>query len=162
MKALVVYDSFFGNTEQIARAIADALRTRGEVEAVRVGNVKPDQLAGLTLLVVGSPTRAFRPSPATSKFLRGIPRGSLKDVKVAAFDTRAKMEDARIPLLRMMVKLFGYAAESISGWLKRKSGHQPLAPAGFFVTGTEGPLKPGEMGRAAEWAKGLVAEARNA
>jgi flavodoxin len=157
MKALVVYDSFFGNTEQIARAIGDALRAQGEVEVVQARDVKPGQLDGLTLLVVGSPTRAFRPSRAIVGFLHGIPRGSLKDVKLAAFDTRMILNDATIPLLRVMVRLFGYAAENMSGRLRRKGGQEPVPPAGFFVTGTEGPLKPGELDRAAEWAKRLTA-----
>ena len=158
MKALVVYDSFFGNTEKIARAIGSALSAQGEVEVVRVKDVKPGQLAGLTLLIVGSPTRAFRPSPAIVGLLRGIPRGSLKGMNVAAFDTRVVMVDASIPLLRVMVKLFGYAAESISGRLRRTGGSEPIPPAGFFVTGTEGPLaKPAEPERAAEWARRLTA-----
>jgi flavodoxin len=52
MKAMVIYDSVFGNTEQIARAIGNALGSE-EVETFRVGNVKPGQLAGLKLLIVG-------------------------------------------------------------------------------------------------------------
>jgi len=64
MKALVVYDSFFGNTEKIAQTIGNALGAPADVEVLRVGNVKPEQLTGLGLLVVGSPTRAFRPTPA--------------------------------------------------------------------------------------------------
>ncbi|MBU1879976.1 MAG: nitric oxide synthase, partial [Chloroflexi bacterium] len=69
MKALVVYDSFFGNTEKIAQAIGAALEPQMDVEVRRVGDVRPDQLTGLTLLIGGSPTRGFRPSPATSKLL---------------------------------------------------------------------------------------------
>jgi flavodoxin len=40
MKALVVYDSFFGNTEKIARAVGDALATQADVQTLRVGDVK--------------------------------------------------------------------------------------------------------------------------
>jgi flavodoxin len=88
MKALVVYDSFFGNTEQIAQAIGHALGSQEDVEILRVSNVKPEQLTGLKLLIVGSPTRGFRPTPAISNLLKSIPKNGLKGVKVAAFDTR--------------------------------------------------------------------------
>lgn len=67
MKALVVYDTFFGNTEQVARAIAVGLGA----EAVKVDSFTPGQLAGLALLVVGSPTRGFRSSPKD----QGLPEG---------------------------------------------------------------------------------------
>ena len=82
MKALVVYDSFFGNTEQIARAvgaaIGNALASHAEVQTLRVGDVKAEHLAGLDLLVVGSPTRAFSASPATKAWLKSLAPNSLR------------------------------------------------------------------------------------
>jgi flavodoxin I len=39
--------------------------------------------------------------------------------------------------------------------LIKKGGSQVLAPAGFFVLNTEGPLKEGELERAAEWVKSI-------
>ena len=53
MKALIIYDSFFGNTEQIAQAIGNAFGSQKDVEILRVGNVKPEKLTGLELLIVG-------------------------------------------------------------------------------------------------------------
>lgn len=64
MKVLIVYDSVFGNTEQIAQTIGNALSSQEDVEILRVGNVKPEKLTGSELLIVGSPTRGFRPTPA--------------------------------------------------------------------------------------------------
>jgi flavodoxin len=155
MNTLVLYDSVFGNTEQIARAIASALEPCGPVTVLRVTDSFSDRLAGLDLLVVGSPTRAFRPTPATTHALSGLPRGALAGVKVAAFDTRIRVEDTKSGFLRIMVKLFGYAAQPIEATLKAKGG-TPLLPAeGFFVKDTEGPLAEGELERAKEWAKKL-------
>ena len=65
MKKLVVYDSVFGNTEQVARAIGQALK--GQVEVLAVSQVKQEHLSGLGLLLVGSPTRGFRPTPAITE-----------------------------------------------------------------------------------------------
>jgi Flavodoxins len=111
MKALVAYDSVFGNTERIALAIGGALASSGagttgrgwDVETLRVGDVKPERLNGLELLIVGSPTRAFRPTKTVTDFLNGIPSNSLKGVKVAAFDTRISTADVRSRFLKVIV-----------------------------------------------------------
>jgi flavodoxin len=159
-EALVVYDSFFGNTERIARSIGNALGRPENVGILRVVDVKPEQLAGLKLLIVGSPTRAFSPSSAIKKFLRSIPKKGLKDVKVAAFDTRMTEEeiDSAVFILRILVNIFGYAAKPISDRLKKKGGELIASPEGFFVHGTEGPLKEGELERASNWAKQIIAK----
>jgi flavodoxin len=160
MEALVVYDSFFGNTERIAQSIGNALGRPEVVGIVRVGDVKPEQMAGLKLLIVGSPTRAFSPSPKIKKFLKSIPKNGLKSVKVAAFDTRVTEEeiDSAVFILRILVNIFGYAAKPISDRLMKKGG-QPIAPPeGFFVQGMEGPLKEGEIERASSWAKQIMAK----
>lgn len=159
MKALTIYDSFFGNTEQIAQAIGNALGSQEDIEILRVGDVKPEQLTGLTLLVVGSPTRGFRPTPAISNLLKRIPRNGLSGVKVAAFDTRFSMDEieSSVFILRILVNTFGYAAKPISDRLKKKGGELIIPPEGFFVKGTEGPLRKGELERAADWAKQIMA-----
>jgi len=157
MKALVIYDSFFGNTEKIAQAIGEALSSHGKVQVLKVSNAKPEHLAGLSLLVVGSPTRAFRPSPAISSFLGGIPANGLQGIKVAAFDTGISLQDANSAILSFFVKLFGYAAKPIAAKLTKKGGALAIPPEGFFVRGSEGPLKEGELERVADWAKQIMA-----
>jgi len=98
MDILIIYDSVFGNTERIARSIghsmtAQAVSSGKEVGILRPNEVKLEHLAGLRLLVVGSPTRAFQPTAAVKKFLKEIPGNGLQGVKVAAFDTRISAED---------------------------------------------------------------------
>ncbi|MBN1359823.1 MAG: flavodoxin family protein [Sedimentisphaerales bacterium] len=158
MTALVIYDSFFGNTERIAQAIGEGLGGQDEIRVSRVDGLKPEQMANLALLVVGSPTRAFRPSPKISAFLRVLPTGSLKGVKVAAFDTRIDVADIKSRLLRLLVHRCGYAAKPIATKLARKGGEPVAAPEGFQVAGTKGPLKEGELDRATNWGKQLAAE----
>jgi flavodoxin I len=158
MKAVVVYDSAFGNTEKVARAIGQALGPPGDVETVRVKDIKPEQLTGLTLLMVGSPTQKFRPLATITRFLKGIPDNGLKGVKVAAFDTRiAESEVQKAGILAFLVKIFGYAAEPIANGLVKKGGGLVLPAEGFYVGGTEGPLLDGELARAADWAKRIAA-----
>ena len=154
MKTLIVYDSVFGNTEKIAQAISNSLGSKEKVETLRVSDVKPEQLIGLELMIVGSPTRVFKPTKAIMYFLnRRIPLNSLKGVKVAAFDTRISTTDVNSRLLNILVKLFGYAAKPIAYKLEKKGGSLIIPPEGFFVIDSEGPLKDGELERAVDWAK---------
>ena len=147
MKALVIYDSVFGNTEQIAQAIGNALGSQEDVEILRVSDVKPEQLTGLKLLIVGSPTHGGRPTPAIKDFLNKVSKPAIRGINVAAFDTRFST---------ILVRIFGYAAGRIAGSLKRNGGTLIASPEGFFVKGKEGPLKEGELERAASWAKAIV------
>ena len=157
MKALVVYDSVYGNTEQIAQAIGDGLGTGTDVQVVRVGDVKPQQLVGLDLLVVGSPTQRFTSLPSINRFLKGIPSEGLQDVKVAAFDTRATVSEIeKVRILAFFVRIFGYAAEPILSKLEKKGAEPVAAAEGFFVGGTEGPLAEGEFERATRWAQEIA------
>jgi flavodoxin I len=158
MKALIIYDSSFGNTEQIAQAIGNALASQEDVKILRVSDVEPEQLTGLKLLLVGSPTQGFRPTEAIRNFLGSIPMNGLRSVKVAAFDTRISIDDLESPILRFLARLLPlrYAAKPISSVLEEKGGELVIPPEGFLVKGTEGPLKEGELERASDWAKQIM------
>jgi flavodoxin len=150
MKILICFDSVFGNTEQVAQAMGKALGSN-TVSTVRVGDARLELLAGLDALIVGSPTRAFAPTGKTKRFMRSIPRNALKGVKVAAFDTRADVKEVNSRVLSFFAGIFGYAAPTIAKKLAKKGGNLVLAPEGFIVKGTEGPMRDGELERAAEW-----------
>ncbi len=152
MKVLIIYDSFFGNTAQIAQTIGRSLDSKNQVTVVKISDLKPEQMTGVDLLIVGSPTRAFRPTKPIVKFLKTLPKNALKGVKVAAFDTRINTDEVKSRFLHFMVRIFGYAAEPIAEQLIKKGGEQVLLPEGFFVNESEGPLKDGETERAAKWA----------
>ena len=156
MKAVVIYDSVFGNTEKIAQAIANSLGSQVAVEILQVNKVTPEQLSEFDLLVVGSPTRGFRPTEAVTSLLKQIRSMVLKEVKVAAFDTRFKVDELESAGLRFVVKTGGYAAKRIAAQLKKAGGKLIVPPEGFYVEDTEGPLKPGELERAADWAKSIL------
>ena len=153
MKALIIYDTYFGNTEQIARAIASAFEPAGLAGVVSARELQPMQLQGIDLLVVGSPTRGWNPSDAVKAFLKGLAPNSLKGMRFAAFDTRTDPESIG-GFGRFVIK-FGYAAKPIAEALKKAGGTEALPPEGFLVIEQEGPLVAGETERAAEWAKGL-------
>jgi flavodoxin I len=159
MKALVIYDSQYGNTEKIAQAIGQALGSPEQVTILKVNQVKPGQITGIDLLIVGSPTQQFRSTSAVKDLLNGIPKNGLKGVRVAAFDTRfteKKIKDTS-SVLSFFVRIYGFAAKTISDKLKEKGAELVLPPEGFYVEDMEGPLKAGELERAAEWARQILA-----
>ncbi len=160
MKAMILYESFFGNTEQVAQAMGVALGAAwgaaDDVTVRRISDVDPTALPALDLLVVGSATRAFRPSPDTSAFLARLPGRALDGMMVAAFDTRIAPEDTGSAVLKFMVKLFGWAAPKIMKKLVRAGGRAGAEPEGFYVVASEGPLREGELERAAAWVRQLA------
>ena len=157
LKAFVVYDSEFGNTEIVARAIGEVLGSEGEVEVRRVGDVQPEEFMGLDVLVVGSPTQQFNPTKATSTFLKGIPKNGLSGTRVAAFDTRLTVEEIeKTAILAIFVRIFGYAAKPIGDALKKKGGELAIPPEGFLVQGMKGPLVECELERAEAWAREII------
>jgi flavodoxin I len=141
----VVFDSVYGNTEKIARATGAAVA--GDVKVLRPGAATASELESTDLLIVGSPTQGGRPTPAIQDFVTGVSEPAIKGVNVAAFDTRFSTR---------LVKVFGYAAGRIARSLQAKGGTLVLPPEGFFVKGREGPLKEGELERAAAWAREIV------
>lgn len=153
MKTLIIYDSIYGNTKQIAKSIGDALT--GDVTVLRIGEVNPSELESIDFLIVGSPTQGFRPTKLVQTFIDNIPGHTLRGIDVAAFDTRIPASEVRTGL-RLLMKLGGYAAKRIADALRKKGGNLVVSPEGFLVKGREGPLKEGELERAANWAKAIV------
>ena len=170
MRAMVVYESMFGNTRVIADAIAKGLEPVGIVVVVPVPEAGHEMLADVDLLVVGGPTHfhgmsrtrtrkwaaatAQKPKndlvldrdaqgPGVSDWLRSLGHGH---TKVAAFDTRFKGPAV----------LRGKASRAISRKLRRHGFEVVAKPKSFFVT-LQNQLEPGEEARAQEWGKRLAA-----
>lgn len=159
MKTLIVFDSYFGNTEKVAQAIGAALAGQADVQVVKIDEADAAHLDDVQQLIVGSPTRQFRHTRAVRGFLQAMPAGALQGKQVAAFDTRIDLADIHSAVGRFFVGTFGYAAHPIAQALQKKGGKLVAAPEGFLVTGSEGPLKPGELERAAIWAGQIGAAA---
>ena len=160
MPALVVYESFWGNTAEVARAIAAGLGTGAR--ALPTGEATPEAVAGADLIVAGSPVIGFRmPTPAVRDGLRReakAPRpADLSQPAMAtwrqglaaghgvaaAFDTRVRGP-------------FGSAAPAILKGLEA-AGYRPIAkPQGFIVAGKYGPLRAGELDKARAWGAELA------
>ena len=148
-RALVVYESMFGNTRAIAEAIAEGLADRCAVRVMSVADA-PRSIDNVDVLVVGGPTHAFgmsrpgtragaRDKGATEAVDVGV-REWLADVAVVTTPALAVAFDTRIgsPLLP------GSARRPITRRLRRM-GLTVVKPASFIVTGTAGPLAAGQV-----------------
>lgn len=144
MKALVVYNSKWGNTEKIAKAIAAGIGAGTKV--ARVGDSSASEYEKYDVLVLGSPILGGRPSEAMQRYIGSISQAAAAKMKVATFDTRLAMKFA---------KIFGYAAVRMAGALKGKGSIIASKPEGFLVKGRSGPLADGEIERATQWGKEL-------
>ena len=140
MKALILYDSLHGNTEKIAQAIGETIGCRW----LRAGEWYPDEVKRFDFVMIGSPTHGGFYSKAMDGLIISLP--VLEGIYVAAFDTRTK------------INIFGYAAPKIAKKLKEQGGNLLAPPEGFFVLGTQGPLKAGEIERAVDWAKTIAGQ----
>ena len=67
MRAVVVYESMYGNTHLVADAIGAGLGTAYDVSVVPVSHAGPEVVAGAGLVVVGGPTHAHGMSRAGTR-----------------------------------------------------------------------------------------------
>jgi flavodoxin len=151
MNAFILYDSKYGNTEKIARAIGAALEVDSvvQIQSIKMDTTLPPDL---DLLIVGSPTHAHGIPPELKMFLDDLPAGALPGVAAAAFDTR----------YRMPVLLTGSAASGIAKRLRQKGAQLVRGPESFFIEHSEGSLVKGEIERATAWAHDLDGVMRKA
>jgi flavodoxin len=164
-KALVVYESMFGNTEAVARAVGEGLDAEMYVDVREVSEAEASALEGVDLVVAGGPTHAFSMSrPATrldavkqgasaertTTGLREWIGGLATETKplVATFDTRVD-KVRRLP---------GSAARKALR-VARAHGYPTVDSESFYVTDTAGPLMDGELERARAWGRRLADEA---
>ena len=89
MKAIVVYDSRYGNTEKISMDLANGLRQNGiEVTCARTTETKPEELRNFDLVAIGGPTEWHSASSKTKEFLAKLKQVDLKGKFGFAFDTK--------------------------------------------------------------------------
>lgn len=157
MKAIVIYESLWGNTAAVAGAIAEGLGPGAR--ALSTSEATPEAVSGADLIVAGAPVHAFSlpsergrasikrdqdpppdlSSPTLRTWLESLPPGRGRS---AAFDTKFRLSP-------------GSAAKAIDRELSR-AGYVPIAPPRhFIVTALHGPLRDGEVEAAREWGQEL-------
>lgn len=160
METLIIYGSAYGNTEKIAKVLAEAIGKPGSVILKQPGNVSQADLDKSDLVIVGSPTQGGRPIKTVQNYLDNLSGNALRGKKVVAFDTRFAMNEHGLGL-KLLMKSIGFAAPRIGAELNAKGGEPVAEPKGFIVEGKEGPLKNGEIERAYNWMKQILSETDN-
>jgi hypothetical protein len=169
MRAVIVYESMYGNTRAVAEAIGEGLRERHDVVVVPAAKADPDVVEGAHLLVVGGPTHAHgmtrRRSREAAADAAHKPNSGLRledgatgpgvrewlaslghlNVLAAAFDTR----------VHGPAPLTGRASKAIGRELSRHGVHPLAEPESFLVT-MDNHLEPGEAERARRWGEHLA------
>jgi len=131
-KAAVIYDSKFGNTEKIAKALSEGMKKEGlDADCMRIDNVDLDKLAECEMLAFGAPTQGLSVSKPMKEFLKKLENLNLQGKKAFAFDTKLKSRFA------------GSAAKGIEKQLKKLQMTIVKPYASAIVKGTEGPLEEG-------------------
>ncbi|MDD1721264.1 MAG: flavodoxin family protein [Euryarchaeota archaeon] len=132
MKALVIYDSLYGNTEKVARALASGMREGGiDVECVRANTVDVGTLRAYDMIVIGGPTHSMGLSDTMKTFTKQLKEAAVKNKQAFAFDTKY---DSRFA---------GSAGKKIEQRMKQNGMKVVVPHASAIVLGKEGPLKEG-------------------
>jgi flavodoxin len=164
VRALVVYESMYGNTKRIARAIGDGLATGLEVDVFEVDSA-PRSTDGYDIILVGGPTHAFTMSTRQSR-ADTVKKADSAVVSVgigirdwidsvaphrettqfATFDTRYDKP----------TWITGSAARRAASRMQQRGFHR-LSPAmSFFIEHAEGPLADGQIDQAFEWGERMA------
>lgn len=166
-RALLVYESMFGNTRSIAEAVADGLRSCLPTELAEVG-VAPTWIPeDVTLVVVGGPTHALGLSrPQTRQDAATRTSGPLVSPEIGlrewliALNTRDGVPAATFDTRIGKPRVPGSAARA-AGRRLRRAGFRLVVPAkSFYVSEIPGPLLEGELDRAREWGEDLARQAQ--
>ncbi len=161
-RALVVYESVFGNTRSIAGAVAEGIATALPAQVVEARDAGAALDSGVALLVVGAPTHAFglpRLSTRSSASQHGEAAAS-PPATTGVREWLARLEGpAGLPAAAFCtlvdrpawLQVIGSADKGIRAALSRLRFAMVSPPARFQVTGMAGPLVAGELDRAREW-----------
>ena len=164
MKALVVYESHWGDTAEIAEAIAEGIGP--EARALTTTEATPELVSEADLVVAGAPVMAFNlpgdkilesiardgkaplppdvSHPSLRTWLETLPK---HHAVAASFETRIKWSP-------------GGATGAIEKFLHQAGFRTIAKPGKFVVKGSYGPLREGEVDRAREWGATLAAALR--
>ena len=169
MRALVAYESMFGNTERVARAVAAGLRLEGvDTTVVNVARSEPVDLSGVDLLVVGAPTHGFSLSRHVTRH-DAVRQGGRQDAEqVGMREWLGTLDDER-PLLTATFDTRVTKVRYLPACASRRAarelthhGHRMVsAPMGFLVEDVSGPLESREVDRAIAWSRRVAHEAHH-
>jgi len=131
--AIVIYDTKFGNTEKIAKALAEGMKEQGVkvTDCLKIGEVEIDKLKEYDLVVIGGPTHKLGLSEPMKDFLKKLENAEIGNKNAFAFDTKVKSRFA------------GSAGKGIEKRVKKLQMNIVRPHSSAIVKGREGPLEEG-------------------
>src|SRR5215470_3135530 len=170
MRAVVIYESMYGNTHTIAEAIGRGLAPENHVTVVPVAEATPELLSEADLVVAGGPTHIHGMSGTRSR--QAAAEAAHKDGSGLALEPHAQGPGLRdwfgtVGRIRGCGVAFdtrlngpatftGRASKAIAKLLDRH-GLTEIAPAQSFLVTKDNQLLPGEEDRAEQWGRELAA-----
>jgi flavodoxin len=131
-RVVVIYDTKFGNTEKVARALAEGMKEqRVTVDCLKIDEVDTSKLDDYDLLAIGGPTHTFGLSKPMKDFLKKLENVKVSGKKAFAFDTKFKP------------RLAGSAGKGIEKKLKKLGMSIVKSHFSAIVKGGKGPLEDG-------------------
>jgi hypothetical protein len=169
LRALVAFESMFGNTERVARAVAAGLRLEGiDTKVFNVSQPEAVDLTGVDLLVVGAPTHGFSLSRPVTRHdaVRQGGRLAAEGVGVREWLRTLDHSDRRLVATfdtRMTrVRYLPACASRRAARELTEHGHTMVSvPMGFLLKDVSGPLESREIDRAIAWSRRVAAEAQS-
>ena len=142
MKAIVVYDSKYGNTKIVAEKIVESIREAGEVDTTlnRISKVDIKKIPDYDILLVGSPNHMGRPTRSVKKFIDGLKKLEMKEKYIAIFDTYMGGDfEKAVMKMKSMIK------EKVPGFKPEILG------LSIKVQKMKGPIEVGELSKCKEF-----------
>ncbi len=149
MRILLLYDSSFRHTSELARVIAAELGDEFSIQVLPIADANGIDLQQTDLLLIGGPLQHRTVSRVMRGWLEQLPYGALDGMPTALFDTRYSPAYGTIDPY----------AHALACAVRARGATLLMSPMSFLAQGREGPLAPGELGRAAGWVEEIVARA---
>jgi len=146
-RALVVYDSKYGNTKVVAELIAKGIQTKGKIKTnlIFMDDIDVKKMSDYDILVIGSPNHYSKPSKKTLGFIEKLRDMNLASKKIAAFDTCLRKQEGRA-----FRKIEARTLENVPG-------SQVVTPGlSILVGGLKGPILDGELPKCEEFGKKIA------
>ncbi len=149
VKTIIVYDSWFGNTQAVAEAIGKGINEIEKTAVVikKIKDVDPIEVLAYDVLLIGSPNHMGGPTRSVRKFIDKLGLLELDEKKVAVFDTYVRKNVHVGKTVRKMEKII---KEKISG-LKLIVGGLSI-----LVKGVRGPVMSGELSKCTTFGNKIV------
>jgi flavodoxin len=149
VKALVVYESKYGNTKRVAEAIVEGMKEAGEVEASikELKEVDLERVADYDVILIGSPNHFGGPTRGIKDFIDKLGKLRLKGKMFAVFDTYIGKD-----FEKAVKKMEKRVSEKASELKKIMSG------LSIMVQGIKGPMVENELSKCNGFGKSIIAQ----